>query len=41
VTGVAAQFDERLARAGFDRVLLKPIDLFDLCDIIEAALRDL
>jgi hypothetical protein len=38
-SGVAAAHDKRLADAGFDRVLLKPIDPFRLCEEIEAALN--
>ena len=40
VTGIAAQHDARLAAAPFDRILLKPLDPFRLCDEIEAALRE-
>ena len=40
VTGVAAQHNARLAAAPFDRILLKPLDPFRLCDEIEAVLRE-
>jgi len=40
LTGVSAQHDPRLAIASFDRVLLKPLDPFHLCDEIEAVLRE-
>ena len=40
LTGIAAQHDKRLASAGFDRVILKPVDPFYLCELVEAALRE-
>jgi CheY-like chemotaxis protein len=40
VTGVAAQHNARLAAAPFDRILLKPLDPFRLCDEIAAVLRE-
>lgn len=40
ISGIAVAHDTRVAAAGFDRVLLKPVDPFRLCDEIEAVLRE-
>ena len=39
LTGVSTMHSARLAEAGFDRVLLKPVGPLDLCDEIEMMLR--
>ena len=40
VTGVSVQHNARLAAAPFDRILLKPVDPFRLCEEIESTLRE-
>ena len=40
VSGIAVAHNARLASAGFDLVLLKPVDPFSLCDEVEAALHE-
>ena len=39
VSGNTPLENDRLARATFDRILLKPVDPFRLCDEVEAVLR--